>query len=585
MSVVRTLIVTALALGALATPASAGIWTEIPSGTASEITAIEYQSDTRFWFTTANGEIWKRKPDLSGFEKVYGPSAIPFNDIEFQSGGDVGFAVGDGGVVLRSQTAGSLGSWVDVNPPATRIPASNEGDGSGNKCTINTPLGDVHFVRFAGNGRVWVGSGPRQLSTSQTGNPATVGNVGLWKDANRKPVLEPGNNCYIPFDDGFGDMFITANPDVFYIASDAGDIVWFSSNNLTGTAQEKPAGASNGFNLDGTLAGDPANPSRMWAVAPANLNVSTAQWTEDGYTTAHWFDVLNESAHPWPNFGSYDVDFSGGTVLAAGNAGNIVHSINGREFFWSGADGALATRDWRSVGLASATQGAVGGTGGKLVVTSAANATPDIVKPTGTISGPSSAVAGQPVSFTLNAADTGGSGLNPASYSWTSAGLPTQGGNPATFTFPSSGFFQVKVTFSDNAGNTETATKSISVSAAPTLPAPALSLSGPGNSASAVVIGDRVRVRMRGTVRPPAGVSTTAACNGKVRLTIKKRKKVLYRGRAALRLKSGSCRFGKTVFLRRSKVGSARRLRLKVRFPGNSVLQAGSVTKTLVVRR
>src|SRR5215218_1158102 len=142
VSVVRTLIVTALALGALATPASAGIWTEIPSGTASEITAIEYQSDTRFWFTTANGEIWKRKPDLSGFEKVYGPSAIPFNDIEFQSGGDVGFAVGDGGVVLRSQTAGSLGSWVDVNPPATRIPASNEGDGSGNKCTINTPLGD-----------------------------------------------------------------------------------------------------------------------------------------------------------------------------------------------------------------------------------------------------------------------------------------------------------------------------------------------------------------------------------------------------------------------------------------------------------
>ena len=119
MSVVRTLIITALSmlvLGAMASPASAGIWTEIPSGTASEITAIEYQSDTRFWFTTASGEIWKRRPDLSGFDKVYGPSAIPFNDIEFQTGGDVGFAVGNGGVVLRSATAGSNGSWINVNP-------------------------------------------------------------------------------------------------------------------------------------------------------------------------------------------------------------------------------------------------------------------------------------------------------------------------------------------------------------------------------------------------------------------------------------------------------------------------------------
>jgi PKD domain len=222
------------------------------------------------------------------------------------------------------------------------------------------------------------------------------------------------------------------------------------------------------------------------------------------------------------------------------------------------------------------------------VITAAANATPDIVKPTGTISGPSSAVAGQPVSFTLNAADEGGSGLNPASFAWTSAGLPAQSGQTVSFTFPSSGFFQVKVTFADNAGNSETATKSISVSSAPAGPtaSPTFTLTGPGNTSTATIIGDRVRVRMRGTIKPPAGVSVRAACTGKVRLTIKKKRKTLLNTRAALKLKSGKCRFGKTVFLARSKVGrNTTRLRLKVRFPGNSVLKAGQTTKTLIIRR
>lgn len=591
MSVVRMLIVSALsvlALGALASPASAGIWTEIPSGASSEITAIEYQSDTRFWFTTASGEIWKRKPDLSGFDRVYGPTGIPFNDIEFQAGGNVGLAVGDGGVVLRSPTAGNFGTWTSVNTPANRIPASNEGDGSGNKCTINTPLGDVHFVRFAGNGRVWVGSGPRQLSTSQTNNAATVGNLGTWKDANRKVPPVALDNCYIAFDGGFGDMFFTANPDVFFIASDT-DTVWYSTSNLTSTAAEKPAGAANGFNFDGAIAGDPANPSRLWAVAPAPYGNSTAQYTEDGYGTASWFNVVNESSHPFPDFGTYDVDFSGGTVLTAGNAGQILHSTNGRDFFWNGADGDLSGHDWRAVALASATQGAVGGISGRLVVTTAASTTPDIVKPTGTIAGPATANAGQPVAFTLNAADEGGSGLNPASYAWSVTGLPNQGGNPATFTFPSQGSYTVSVTFADNAGNTETASTSISVGAplpgGGSGPGPTFSFTGPGNSASAVIVGNRVRIRMRGTIKPPAGVSTSAACTGKVRLKIKKKTKTIAKRKAKLKLKRGKCRFGKTIFIRRSKVGNSTRLRLKVRFPGNSVLRAGQTTKTLVVKK
>ena len=77
-------------------------------------------------------------------------------------------------------------------------------------------------------------------------------------------------------------------------------------------------------------------------------------------------------------------------------------------------------------------------------MTTTANVLPDIVAPTGTIGGPRRPVrAGQPATFTLNAADEGGSGINPGSIRWTSAGLPDQAGNPVQFTFPDQGFATV----------------------------------------------------------------------------------------------------------------------------------------------
>lgn len=114
---------------------------------------------------------------------------------------------------------------------------------------------------------------------------------------------------------------------------------------------------------------------------------------------------------------------------------------------------------------------------------------------------------------------------------------------------------------------------------------PTFSFSGPGNSATAIIIGDRVRIRARGTIKPPAGVSVAAACKGKVRLVVKKKRKTLARRRAALKLKRGKCRFGRTIFIARSRVGNSTRLRLKVRFRGNAVLRAGQTTKTLVIQK
>ena len=113
---------------------------------------------------------------------------------------------------------------------------------------------------------------------------------------------------------------------------------------------------------------------------------------------------------------------------------------------------------------------------------------------------------------------------------------------------------------------------------------PTFSFSGPGNGATAVIIGDRVRVRMRGTIRPPAGVSVSSACKGRVRLILKKKRKTLARTRARLKIRSGRCRFGKTIFIARRRAGAGTRLRLKVRFRGNAVLRAGQTSKTLIVR-
>jgi hypothetical protein len=89
----------------------------------------------------------------------------------------------------------------------------------------------------------------------------------------------------------------------------------------------------------------------------------------------------------------------------------------------------------------------------------------------------------------------------------------------------------------------------------------------------------RTRVRVRGRLRLPRGIDAVAACNGSVRLTVKRGRRVLARRSARVR---SSCRFSKTIRLSARRVGSARRLTVVVRFPGNQVL--GASRRTLHVR-
>ncbi len=462
---VQATLVAVIALAfAASTASAASIWSPIASGTTSEITGIEYQSDARFWFVTAQGSIFTRQPGGS-FLQTRAPSSLRLTDIAFQEGGQIGIAVGDAGQVLRSIDGGA--SWTNVNPVGTPIPAS-QNDTTFADCTATDPLGNVNSVRFAGNGRVYIMGQGAQFSTSQPASAANVGAVGTWTDANRDTHgtgTPTDDTCRLQtsYGSGIGDAFFASNPDVFYVCTAFFGELFFTANNLATDATKKPGSCGNGGEVIRRITGDPANSNNQWAVGPGGEGTSYTAHTQDGWATEENFKIGNESAHEVGTL--YDVASSGNTVVAVGNAGTILNSGDGTTFFHDPADGANATGSWRATSVASATQAAVGGVGGALLVSTQANATPDLVAPAGAVTGPATGTTGVPVTFTANVADNpGGSGINPAGFSWAGTGFPAATGNPAAITFPAAGNYTVTVTFRDLAGNTATASASIQIS-------------------------------------------------------------------------------------------------------------------------
>lgn len=350
-----------LAIAALSFPESseATSWAQVSSGTTSTITAVEYQSPTRFWFTTANGDIFTREAGGT-FTRRRSPSSIPLNDIEFlPAPSQIGMAVGNAGQVLRS-TNGGL-DWENV----TSIPVSRA-ETTFPDCTASAPLGDAYAVRFAGESEAWIMAAGAQLAHS-SGTTSTVGSTGTWVDANRA-----GNNtCKIAasYSEGIGDAFFApANPNVGYFCEGSFHEVFFTADALSSAASKRPEGCGNGQG-PAHMAGDPANPSRMWAVTPGPYGISMTARTTDGWSTSDTFKLVNRAFTE-----AADVDYAGGTVLSAGGGGMILNSVDGNSFYSSDATGPLATTNWSAVSLAGANDGAVGGEGGALAVTTDASA-------------------------------------------------------------------------------------------------------------------------------------------------------------------------------------------------------------------
>jgi photosystem II stability/assembly factor-like uncharacterized protein len=417
----RALLLAALlALVAVAAPtAQAGIWTPYASGTTETITAVDYRAPDQLVYATAGGKIFK-----NGVQKLNAPG-VSFNDLAMSPDGTKGIAVGSNATVYRSANGGE--TWAGP----TSLAATTFGHtcpGSGSYTRNTAPTGNLQAVAWSSDTVAWAVGADRGvvLQTTNGGN--------TWSDLSR----QANGTCFVNAGP-LTDVAAIPGTGILWILDDGFGARNISSNGLTSSATRQNSTAANCFDKRPRLALDTTNPNRSFVSDRCN---GTLQWGygEDG-------GVNYELSLEFPNgngsslTGLNDTAIAGGSAIAVGNGGAILVSNNGRQAYFQRADGTDATNDWQAVDKFDAANAAVVGTNGRVLLSTQANAIPDVVKPSGTISGPTTATAGAPVTYTANVADdAGGSGIDPAGFAWSAAGLPDATGNPVTVTFPSAGF-------------------------------------------------------------------------------------------------------------------------------------------------
>jgi hypothetical protein len=455
--------IAALAAAAAIVPAgnaAAGIWTPVDSQTTADITAVEYQAADRLWWATTNGRIFR--------QGVAGPEltnpAVSFNDIAFRAGGDIGLAVGTAGTVYRWGGA----SWTLVSLANASFDHTCGGVGP---FPTFTPVGNLNAVAWADANTAYIVSSERGIVLKSTNGGLT------FTDVSRKV----DGTCFM---DGTGDDVATLpGTQTVYVLDRSFGKRYVSSNGITSTMVSKGSTAVNCFAEQARFALDTDNPNRSFAVGgcSGSLSFGFSQDTAETYDISLKYHAGDGSSLA----GLFGVAIAGGSAVAVGNAGAILVNPSGPDAYFQRADGVDATTDWRAVSKFDATHAAVGGRGGRLALSSSANAIPDLVAPSGTITGPSVTTAGATSTFTAAVGDNpGGSGIDPAGFSWTATGIATATGNPVQITFPAAGTYTLRVTFRDLAGNAAEATKVVSVrraasSATGSVPGASITLKGP----------------------------------------------------------------------------------------------------------
>jgi photosystem II stability/assembly factor-like uncharacterized protein len=451
-TLIRLAVLAVGALAAIPATASAGIWTPTASGTTGDIIAVDYQAPDRLWYATASGKIFK-----NGTEQLNAPGAT-FNDLAMNPSGTRGVAVANAGQLYRfNGTAWSLipltnTSYTDASPCS----------GGGPLPKTFTPTGNLTAVSWSNDTTAYVTSADRGVVLKTTNDGAT------WSDASRRN----DGNCFV---DGSSSIITDVK------ALPGSDLVWFVDNNFgarhissNGLASSSFVQGNSAVNCPGQrpqLALDTDNPNRTVVVDRCDGSLVFGFSTDGGTTYELAPDYINGEGSSLS--GLNDVALAGGSALAVGNGGAILIVNNGRDAYFQRADGGDATNDWLAVDKFDANNAAVGGRGGRLLLSSTATTVPDVIAPAGTVTGPATVTAGVPAVFTANVADNaGGSGIDPAGFAWSATGVPAATGNPATLTFPSAGYYSVKVDFKDLAGNTETASISVIVNAPPVVKAP-----------------------------------------------------------------------------------------------------------------
>jgi hypothetical protein len=574
---------------ALPAGAPAATWTRVASNTVSDITAVDYQSPTRFWFATDAGELFTRQPDGS-FAKKFAQVGPSFDSIAFQPSGGIGFAVGANGVVERSADSGN--TWAPVTITASNIGCTN----------ATTALGTITAVRFAGNNDAYLFSGGDQVVHARADGTHALGITGDWADVNKKTA----GGCKADVGASADGYFLPTDPFQGYVMSAVNGTVFFSTDwSSQNAAQQKGTGATvGGASTYKRLAADPRAPTHQWAIDVGSDGLAPEfQRTLDGWQTPLGWS-FDEPART--RTAGWDIAFgpaaaAGGTVMSVGDGGQIESSADGITFYSVPAADA-PTEAWRSVSLYDASDAAVGGLGGVLETSSDANIEPDLVAPTATgISGPSSVTAGVAATYTLNASDEpGGSGLNTAATAWTVAGLPAQSGPSATYVFPSSGTYTVQAGYTDNAGNPG-APVALTVVVAPAaailgppspLPAPKKllpvkfaangkspvprSLKATGHGAHKTV-----SLKVSGKLALPAGVSASRACVGYVRIVVTTSSKHEIASHNAT--VHSTCAYSTTLTFAASKI-KKKSVTVTLSFAANAVVAASTYHETFTLK-
>lgn len=98
----------------------------------------------------------------------------------------------------------------------------------------------------------------------------------------------------------------------------------------------------------------------------------------------------------------------------------------------------------------------------------------------------------------------------------------------------------------------------------------------------------KLQFKIRGKLALPAGTSKSAGCQGKIRVQVQasptKRKQLKTVKRTTAKVKP-SCKYAKKVSIPRSKVGTAKKLRLVLKFTGNDVVGKSTARYSIRIRR
>jgi len=451
------------ALGAAAQAAS--VWTPVPSGTTQDITAVQYRSDAQAWFGTSNGAVF-RSNGAGGFTAATsspGPGNT-ITDVAFNAAGTVGYATTTTGKIYRSTDAGD--HWTSLTLPTVYGSCSSLPAGA-------VPMPPLYRAAWASDDSLLYvvgGAAGKSPVVLRITNPATLPNPTLV-NANQASAA---SSCKVVERGATGDALTDAfvlpgNPQFVTVIHKYFGELDTTTDGFASVPTHYGAGTINGFTGGPRLAVDPGNPNRLWVAEHSGGGSGQYfEYSEDAGANASRMEIGGEVSVN-PNL--YGIAFSGGTLLAVGDTGQILTSIDGRTAYLQPADGALAGTKWQAVSLADATHALVGGAGGALVKTAAANTIPDTTPPAGTITGPLTPKVGVAAAYTLTATDNaGGSGVDPASVTWTATSAAGASGNPASLTFTGTGFKTITASFRDNAGNVGTATLSVDVGAAPVVP-------------------------------------------------------------------------------------------------------------------